>query len=258
MKKTKEMLPETEEFLDHPLNDGSLDPASYLTASDLKSDSDQDENNIPTISMVIDRDAIESDLDEHIEELTLKPAGKYKFIRSIGFGGMKAVVQVSDKDTTRKVAMAIIPDFEDRSKKDINRFIREARITARLEHPNIVPIHDIGIDPNGSPYFTMKYLRGQSLALVLKKLNNGNPDALEQYTLPRLLRTYVKVANAIAFAHSKRIIHLDLKPENIHIGDFGEVLVLDWGLAKFIGNKDDYDDEFESKGGKADYDRETG
>ncbi|MFA7184541.1 MAG: serine/threonine-protein kinase, partial [Victivallales bacterium] len=253
----KALPPDTEEFLEHPLEDGSLDPASYLTASDLKSDSDEDESNIPTMSLVIDRNTIESELDEHIEELTLKPDKKYKFIRSIGFGGMKAVIQVSDKDTTRKVAMAIIPDIEDRSPKDINRFIREARITARLEHPNIVPIHDIGIDANGSPYFTMKYLRGQSLALVLKKLSSGDPDAMEKFTLPRLLRTYVKVANAIAFAHSKQIIHLDLKPENIHLGDFGEVLVLDWGLAKFIGNRDDYNDEFE-KDTKVNYDRETG
>jgi serine/threonine protein kinase len=255
--KTKKIVLESEEFQDHPLDEGSLDSASYLTASYLKSDSDENDSSIPTMSIVKDRETIESELDEHIEELTLKPDGKYKFIRSIGFGGMKAVVQVSDKDTTRKVAMAIIPDFEDRPPKDINRFIREARITARLEHPNIVPIHDIGIDGQGSPYFTMKYLRGESLAVVLKKLHNGNEETLEKYSLPRLLRTYVKVANAIAFAHSKQIIHLDLKPENIHLGEFGEVLVLDWGLAKFIGNKDEYDDEFENGKDKENRDLET-
>lgn len=248
MKKNKEI----EEFEDHPLDEGSLDQESYLTASDLQSDSD--ESDTPTISMVLDDQSIESELDQHIENLTPKPSGKYKFIRSIGFGGMKAVLQVSDKDTTRKVAMAIIPDFDDRPKSDVNRFIREARITARLEHPNIVPIHDIGSDINGSPYFTMKYLRGHSLAVVLKKLNNGDPDALAKYTLPRLLRTFVKVANATAFAHSKQIIHLDLKPENVHLGEFGEVLVLDWGLAKFIGKEEEFEnildtpDKFEKIG----------
>ena len=236
----KDKTAEIEEFEDHPLDEGSIDRESYLTASDLQSDSD--EESIPTMTMVVDKQSIESNLDEHIEDLTPKPSGKYKFVRSIGFGGMKAVVQVSDKDTTRKVAMAIIPDFEERPKGDVNRFIREARITARLEHPNIVPIHDIGTDVNGSPYFTMKYLRGHSLAVVLKKLNNGDSESLTKYTLPRLLRTYVKVANGIAFAHSKKIIHLDLKPENIHIGEFGEVLILDWGLAKFIG-KDEEDEE---------------
>ena len=238
MKKDKKTS--LEEFQEHSLDEGSLDHESYLTASDLQSDSD--EAGMPTMTMVVDRQTIESDIDQHIEDLTPKPDGKYKFMRSIGFGGMKAVLQVSDKDTTRKVAMAIIPDFEDRPKTDVNRFIREARITARLEHPNIVPIHDIGTDVNGSPYFTMKYLRGHSLAVVLKKLNSGDPEALSKDTLPRLLRTFVKVANAIAFAHSKQIIHLDLKPENIHLGEFGEVLVLDWGLAKFIGREDEFED----------------
>jgi len=226
-----------EEFEDYPLDEGTLDHESYLTASDLQSDSD--EESMPTISMSIDsNDSLANDLDEQIGNLTQKPDGKYKFVRSVGFGGMKAIIQVGDKDTTRKVAMAIIPDFDERPKNDVNRFIREARITARLEHPNIVPIHDIGTDANGSPYFTMKYLRGYSLAATLKKLQSGEPDILAKYTLPRLLRVFVKVANAIAFAHSKQIIHLDLKPENIHIGEFGEVLVLDWGLAKFIGNED--------------------
>jgi eukaryotic-like serine/threonine-protein kinase len=238
MKKDKKTA--LEEFEDHSLDEGSLDHESYLTASDLQSDSD--EASIPTMSMVLDGHTIENDLDEHIENLTQKPSGKYKFMRSIGFGGMKAVLQVSDKDTTRKVAMAIIPDFDDRPKSDVNRFIREARITARLEHPNIVPIHDIGTDVNGSPYFTMKYLRGHSLAVALKKLNEGDPEALAKHTLPRLLRTFVKVANGIAFAHSKQIIHLDLKPENIHLGEFGEVLILDWGLAKFIGREDEFED----------------
>ena len=238
MKKVKKTS--LEEFQEHSLDEGSLDHESYLTASDLQSDSD--EAGIPTISMVINGETIESDLDQHIENLTQKPLGKYKFMRSIGFGGMKAVLQVSDKDTTRKVAMAIIPDFDERPKGDIDRFIREARITARLEHPNIVPIHDIGTDLNGSPYFTMKYLRGHSLAVVLKKLNEGDPETLAKHTLPRLLRTFVKVANGIAFAHSKQIIHLDLKPENIHLGEFGEVLVLDWGLAKFIGKEDELEE----------------
>ena len=240
MKKDKDI----EKFEDHPLDEASLDHESYLTASDLQSDSD--EESIPTMTMNVGAQTIESELDEHIENLTPKPSGKYKFMRSIGFGGMKAIIQVGDKDTTRKIAMAIIPDFDERPKVDVNRFIREARITARLEHPNIVPIHDIGTDVNGSPYFTMKYLRGHSLAVVLKKLNNGDQEALAKYTLPRLLRTFVKVANAMAFAHSKQIIHLDLKPENIHLGEFGEVLVLDWGLAKFIGKEDDFEEAIDT------------
>ena len=109
-----------------------------------------------------------------VEHLTRKPENKYKFEHSLGFGGMKAVLQTRDRDTGRSVAMAVIPDFKDRPQADIRRFIQEARITALLEHPNIVPIHDIGVDANGSPYFTMKNLRGRTLALLLKKLKQGD------------------------------------------------------------------------------------
>ena len=243
MKKSKK---NTEEALqEHRLDEGTLDHASYLSASDLQAD--YDDSSTRTISFPLEGEEIAESIDDSPENLTTKSPDKYKFIRSVGFGGMKAVLQVHDKDTSRNVAMAIIPDFEERPKADINRFIREARITARLEHPNIVPIHEIGSDSKGSPYFTMKYLRGRNLATILKKLNIGNIEALDQYPLARLLRIFVKVANGIAFAHSKKIIHLDLKPENIHVGDFGEVLVLDWGLAKFIGKEDIHDELDENK-----------
>jgi len=218
---------------------------------DLGVDIDEELPQHQTITIFEDQHEIHAAEEDSAENLTLKPKDKYKFIRSIGFGGMKAVLQVKDKDTTRKMAMAIIPDFRDRPKSEIARFIREARITARLEHPNIVPIHDIGVDSSGSPYFTMKYLRGKSLATIIKKLRDGNPEYLARYDLPRLLRIFVKVCNAIAFAHSRNVIHLDLKPENIHVGDFGEVLVLDWGLSKFVGVDDDSDDENEDSGGSS-------
>ncbi len=218
-----------------PPEEGSLDVASYTSGSDLEEDI-ADVADTRVISLLDDEETPPViTTSDAINELTVKPKSKYRFIRSIGFGGMKAVLQVRDKDTARNVAMAIIPDHHDRSGIDINRFIRESRITAQLEHPNIVPIHDIGIDASGSPYFTMKFLRGKSLALIIKKLRQGDPDTLEHYDLSLLLRIFVRVCNAVAFAHSKQIIHLDLKPENIHIGDFGEVLVLDWGLAKYIG-----------------------
>ena len=88
--------------------------------------------------------------------LPLKPQDRYKFIRSIGFGGMKGVLLVHDRDTDREMAMAIMPDFRERSASELERFAREAYLTARLEHPNIVPVYDIGIDESGSPFFTMK------------------------------------------------------------------------------------------------------
>ena len=160
---------------------------------------------------------------------------------------MKAVIQVKDRDTTRNVAMAIIPDAADRPQSDINRFVQEARITARLEHPNIVPVHDIGVDTNGAPYFTMKLLRGRTLSAILRKLREDDYKTLKEFDLTRLLRIYVKILNGVVFAHSKKIIHLDLKPDNIHVGDFGEVLILDWGLARFIGAAEDIDDNYDGE-----------
>ncbi len=178
------------------------------------------------------------DIDDFVTaKLSVKPPDKYKFRRSIGRGGMKMVLQVRDNDTMRDVAMALMPDIEHRSRAEILRFIQEARVTASLEHPNIVPVHDIGIDSSGSPYFTMKLLSGESLASLLKKMDEGNPAYLKNYTFESLMRLYLRICNGVAFAHSKGIIHLDLKPENVQIGEFGEVLILDWGLARSISGK---------------------
>jgi len=163
--------------------------------------------------------------------LTKKPTNKYKFERSLGLGGMKAVLQVWNMDTARSMAMAVMLNSDDRPKEYIQRFLNEARITAMLEHPNIVPVHEIGVDSSGSPYFTMKLLRGKTLEQLIQDLKDGKLNR-KKFDLQRMLRIYVKICNAIAFGHSKSIIHLDIKPDNIHVGDFGEVLVLDWGLAK--------------------------
>jgi serine/threonine protein kinase len=232
-----------EEIKEHLLHEAELDPHHVSTVEEetkrLEPATDDD-------SSLLRRHEINAG-DSVIKELTPKPAGKYKFIRSVGFGGMKAVIQVKDKDTTRNVAMAIIPDSADRPQSDINRFIQEARITARLEHPNIVPVHDIGVDTNGVPYFTMKLLRGRTLSAILKKMRDDDYKTLKEFDLTRLLRIYVKILNGVVFAHSKKIIHLDLKPDNVHIGDFGEVLIIDWGLARFIGAPEDIEDNYDGE-----------
>lgn len=180
-------------------------------------------------------------LQEHILEqdlsrihLTEKPDNKYKFRRSIGAGGMKMVLQVFDQDTMRDVALAMMPDIERRSKHEILRFIQEARLTASLEHPNIVPVYDIGMDSTGSPYYTMKLLRGETLASLLKKMDSNDEAYLKRYSFDKLMRLFLRICSGVGFAHSKNVAHLDLKPENIQIGDFSEVLILDWGIAKFL------------------------
>ena len=186
------------------------------------------ETNPPTLH-VVQKEEYSGELSESIRP---RDGSKYRYIKTIGRGGMKVVLEVHDNDTMRNVAMAMLPDISNRSQLERGHFLREARITASLEHPNIVPVHDIGADSSGVPYFTMKLLRGRTLATVLRKLAENDAEYVRQYDFDSLMRIYTRICNAIAFAHSKGILHLDLKPENVQIGDYGEVLVLDWGLAR--------------------------
>jgi serine/threonine-protein kinase len=110
----------------------------------------------------------------------------------------------------------------------IERFIREAQITAQLEHPNIVPVHELGIDAQGKRYFTMKLVDGRTLAAWIDEI--GRP-VRDTRAMSDMLEVFLKVCDAVAFAHSRGVIHRDLKPENIMVGAFGQVYVMDWGLA---------------------------
>lgn len=180
-----------------------------------------------------------------LSELSMKPRDRYKFIRTIGIGGMKTVLLVHDKDTRRNVALAMMPDFNNRSQQELSKFIHEALITAKLEHPNIVPIHDIGLDSNMSPYFVMTFLSGMMLSSLLSRMKNGDEEILKFYYARKMLLNFQKVCHAVEFAHSQNILHLDLKPANIHIGKYGEVQVLDWGLARILDKN--LDKEIETK-----------
>ena len=166
-----------------------------------------------------------------LDSLPQKKQERYELVRSIGFGGMKCVLLVYDHDTGREIAMALMPDFKERPQSDHEQFIKEARITAFLEHPNIVAVHDIGLDCNGAPFYTMSYLRGLPLTTVLKRIRENRPFESSYYTLDRRLRIFQRVCNAVGYAHSRNICHLDIKPDNINIGEFGEVRLYDWGLA---------------------------
>lgn len=165
---------------------------------------------------------------------------KYRAHNILGAGGMKVVIQSDDINACREVAMAI---SKDATPESYERFLNEARITASLEHPNIVPVHEIGTSRTGAPYFTMKLVHGCTLEHILKKLKERDPEYERKYPLRTLLEIFLKVCDGIAFAHSRGIIHLDLKPDNIQVGDYGEVLVLDWGLAKKIDEEQTDGDE---------------
>jgi serine/threonine protein kinase len=119
------------------------------------------------------------------------------------------------------------------------RFSKEAEVLAQLAHPNIVPIYNIGVDAQSRPFYSMKLIKGRTLQSVLNLVRDGDADAIRDYPRATLLAIFRKVCDAMMFAHSKGILHRDLKPENIMVGEYGEVLVMDWGLAKVLGERED-------------------
>jgi serine/threonine protein kinase len=147
-------------------------------------------------------------------------------------GGMGAVLRAVDCDIRREVAVKYLLDQADPRKQA--RFIEEAQITGQLDHPNIVPIHELGVDAQKHLFFSMKMVRGRSLAEILDLLRKQPREGGRDYTLTRLLAFYVNVCHALSYAHARGVIHRDLKPSNIMVGDFGEVYVMDWGLAKVL------------------------
>ena len=167
-------------------------------------------------------------------------ATKYAVSGKLGQGGVGEVLLVEDRDLERSVAMKrLLPQPGGTVAEDtLTRFLREAQTTGQLEHPNIVPVHDVGLDSQGQLYFTLKYVRGLSLRQVIRgrerndHVEKGGPLFRDAYTPRKMIEILIGVCQGIAFAHSKRVIHRDLKPENIMLGKFGEVLVMDWGLAK--------------------------
>jgi serine/threonine protein kinase len=167
---------------------------------------------------------------------------KYKIITTIGRGGMGVVMQARDLRIRRTVAMKVMRTDHQFSRESVLRFVDEAQLTGQLDHPNIVPLHELGIDESGEIFYTMKYVRGITLEDVVRGLRRGKQPMIEKYPLAALLTIFQKICDAVAFAHSKGVVHRDLKPDNVMIGAFGEVLVMDWGLARgMVGARRDGD-----------------
>ncbi|MFH0879571.1 MAG: protein kinase [Lentisphaerota bacterium] len=163
---------------------------------------------------------------------------RYEMLRMISQGGMGTVYEARDVNCRRLVAMKVLSRKLDLQKAELIRFIEEAQIASQLEHPNIVPVHELDLDETGLVYYTMKFVKGETLTAILDQIRLGHKDTIEHYPLARLLTIFQKICDAVAFAHSKGVMHRDLKPDNIMIGDFGEVLVMDWGLAKVLSRSD--------------------
>ncbi len=166
--------------------------------------------------------------------ISAPPAGADNYVigDEIAQGGMGSILEAMDTKLLRTVAAKVMSLDAENNPAIRERFLREAQVLATLEHPNIVPIHDV-IWEGGEPlFYTMKLVKGRNLQAILDDLRDGKPDTLREHTLDRLLIIFLKVCDAMAFAHSKDVLHRDLKPANVMVGEFGEVLVMDWGLAK--------------------------
>ena len=166
-------------------------------------------------------------------ELVFDGKQRFEQIRVLGEGGIGEVVGAHDHDIGRKVAIKRLRS-EVRSPAALARFVEEIRTIGKLEHPNIIPIHDVGMDEGGELYFVMKYVDGETLEDIIRKLADGDPQYHKHYTFERRVEIFRALLEALAFAHDKGIIHRDIKPANVMIGKFGEVLLMDWGIAKSL------------------------
>lgn len=154
----------------------------------------------------------------HLREIAGQPdltGTRYDLVRELGRGGMGIVYEVRDRELERNVAMKVVDP----------RWHAEARIIAGLEHPGIVPLHDSGTLPDGRLFYTMKLVRGARL----------DAWAREEHGLTERLRLFARICEPVAFAHANGVVHRDLKPENVMVGEFGAVLVMDWGVANIAG-----------------------
>ena len=167
---------------------------------------------------------------------------RYELAGEIARGGMGAVLKGRDVNLGREIAVKVMLDTHKGKTELLQRFVEEAQIGGQLQHPGIVPVYDVGRTVNKQPYFTMKLVRGQTLASLLKQSNDERPACQEGTTggtpvatdLPRFLGIFEQICQTLAYAHSRGVIHRDLKPANIMVGNFGEVQVMDWGLAKQV------------------------
>ncbi|MEO8295783.1 MAG: serine/threonine-protein kinase [Gemmatimonadota bacterium] len=168
---------------------------------------------------------------EHLRRIADQPdlsATRYEMIELLGRGGMGSVYLVRDRELDRLVALKVLvtggatPDL-------VDRLVAEARILASLEHPGIVPVHDVGTTAESLPFYTMKLVRGKRL----------DRHVTAGISMAERIRITGQICDAVAFAHARNVLHRDLKPTNIMIGPFGEVLVMDWGLARLHRTADD-------------------
>jgi serine/threonine-protein kinase len=164
---------------------------------------------------------------------------RYTGFREMSQGGSALLRSCMDPVTGRSVAVKTLLEKTRHDHRERRRILREARVTAQLQHPNTVPVYDIGDDKNEGIYFVMKRISGENFFEILKRIAQGDEATMEAFPTSRRLDIIADACQALAYAHARGVIHRDVKPENIWVGNFGEVILLDWGVAKVWGHADD-------------------
>ena len=168
---------------------------------------------------------------------------RYSGFREMARGGNGLLRSCFDTITGRVVVVkSLLPDAA-RDRGERRRLLREARVTAQLQHPNTVPVYDIGDDDKDGVYFIMKRISGENLFEILKRIARGDEPTAAAFPISRRLDIIADACQALAYAHARGVIHRDVKPENIWVGNFGEVILLDWGVAKVWGYADNHEYE---------------
>ncbi len=176
-----------------------------------------------------------------VGESTSSPISRFRILRPHARGGLGQISIALDRELHRPVALKEIQDRHADDLQSRARFVEEAEITGKLEHPGIIPVYGLGHDATGRPFYAMRFIAGDSLKEAITSFHGDeglkrDGDA-RQLRLRELLRRFTDVCNAIAYAHSRGVLHRDLKPGNIMLGPYGETLVVDWGLAKTVGSE---------------------
>jgi len=172
-----------------------------------------------------------ADVDELLAGVALAEEVRLQRERELASGGMGYIDAVADNSLMRHLARKVLHDRLQGDARVVGMFIREAQLTGQLAHPNIVPVHELGVDDEDHLFFTMKLIEGRTLAELIDRLP---PGPIEHGRLMQMVDILVKVCDALAFAHSRGVIHCDIKTENVMVGDFGQVYLMDWGLARVV------------------------
>lgn len=180
-----------------------------------------------------------SGTDYDLPDQTRITFDKYSDFKELGKGGVGIIYSCYDQYLGRRVVMKRLPREVAENTSERRRFLREARITAQLQHPNTVPVYEVGRDPEGLLYFTMKKIEGNNLFRIISGIANENEEMRQAFSLKTLLGILHQTSLSLHYAHTHGVIHRDIKPENIMVGLFGEVIVMDWGVAKVEGLRDE-------------------